>query len=209
MKAVAKVGWSLLALFATVNGVLALRYLLPKVPFPAEIDNFISRRTALELHALGGAIALIAGPLQFLPGFRSKHWTYHRRQGWVYCSGVLLGSLASFVLAPHAQTGWIASAGFLSLGIVWMVCTAVAVRFVISGNYAQHRRWMIRSYALTAAAITLRMYLPLSFAMKVPFDVGYPAIAWICWMPNLLVVELYLRLSTNPALELPEAAASS
>jgi hypothetical protein len=68
---------------------------------------------------------------------------------------------------------------------------------------------MIRSYALTAAAITLRMYLPLSFALKIPFEIGYPAIAWLCWVPNLLVAELYLQLSNNPAIELPEAAASS
>lgn len=209
MKPLAKLAWFFLALFAFANAVLALRYVLPQVPFPAELDNFVTRRPALALHALGGAIALLAGPLQFLPGFRSKHWTFHRRQGWVYCSGVLLGSLASFVLAPHAQTGRIASAGFLSLGIVWMGCTTLAVRFVIRGNYPQHRRWMIRSYALTAAAITLRMYLPLSFALKIPFEIGYPAIAWLCWVPNLLVAELYLQLSNNPAIELPEAAASS
>jgi uncharacterized membrane protein len=209
MKAVAKLGWFVLSLFALANAILALRYLLPKVPFPAELDNFITRRTALELHALGGAIALLAGPLQFLPGFRSKHWTYHRHQGWVYCGGVLLGWLATLTLAPHAQTGWIASAGFLSLGTVWIVCTAVAVRYILKGDAAQHRRWMIRSYALTAAAITLRMYLPIGFAAKLPFDVFYPAVAWLCWVPNLLAVELFLRFSAAPSIQIPKAIASS
>jgi uncharacterized membrane protein len=209
MKPLAKLAWFFLALFAFANAVLALRYLLPSVPFPAQIDNFVTRRPALAFHALGGAIALLAGPLQFLPGFRSKHWTFHRRQGWIYCSGVLLGWLATLALAPHSQTGWIASAGFLTLSTAWIISTALAVRFILKGNQVEHRRWMIRSYALTAAAITLRIYLPLIFVFKVPFEVGYPAIAWLCWVPNLLAAELYLQLRADPLIDLPKAVASS
>jgi len=52
-----------------------------------------------------------------------------------------------------------------------------------------HQRWMIRSLALTFAAVTLRVYLPLSVAVGLPFDVAYPVIAWVCWVPNLLVAE--------------------
>jgi len=137
----------------------ALRYLLPHVPFPVEMDNFIHRSIALSLHALGGAIALLAGPLQFVPQFRESNWNRHRLLGWIYCSAVLLGWCASLRIAPHSQTGWIASAGFLTLGAAWIVATGLAVRFILRGDVIKHRRWMIRSYALTAAAITLRMYL--------------------------------------------------
>ncbi len=72
MKRLPKVLWVILAVFAFANGLEALRYLLPHVPFPAELDNFIHRRVALSLHAMGGAIALMAGPLQFLPRFRES-----------------------------------------------------------------------------------------------------------------------------------------
>jgi len=157
-----------------VNGLEALRYLLPHVPFPAEIDNFIRRRIPLSLHALGGAIALMAGPLQFLPRFREGNWNRHRLLGWIYCGAVLLGWCASLWIAPHAQTGWIAAWGFLMLAAVWMVTTALAIRFILRGDAIQHRRWMIRSYALTAAAITLRTYLPLIFVFHWPFAIGYP-----------------------------------
>ena len=98
--------------FAFVNGLEALRYLLPHVPFPAEIDNFIHRRTALSLHALGGAMALMTAPLQFLPGFRESNWNRHRLLGWVYGGAVLLGCCASVWMVPHAQTGWIAAEDF-------------------------------------------------------------------------------------------------
>ena len=189
----------MLALFAFVNALGALRYLLPHVPFPAELDNFSQRRIALSLHALGGAIALLAGPLQFVPRFRESNWNRHRLLGWIYCSAVLLGWCASLWIAPHAQTGWIASAGFLALGAAWIVATGLAVQFILPGDALTHRRWMIRSYALAAAAITLRIYLPLSVAFHVPFSSAYPAIAWLCWIPNVLAVEVYLRFVPTPS----------
>jgi uncharacterized membrane protein len=189
----------MLALFALVNALGALRYLLPHVPFPVEMDNFIHRRIAFSLHALGGAIALLAGPLQFVPPFRERNWSRHRLLGWIYCCAVLLGWCASLWIAPHSQTGWIASAGFLTLGAAWIVATGLAVRFILRGDVIRHRRWMIRSYALTAAAITLRMYLPLIFVFHWPFSIGYPAIAWLCWIPNAVVVEVYLDFVPTPS----------
>ena len=193
MRRLPKILWVILAVFAFVNGLEALRYLLPHVPFPAEIDNFIHRRIPLSLHALGGAIALMTGPLQFLPRFRESNWNRHRLLGWIYCGAVLLGWCASVWIAPHAQTGWIAAWGFLTLGAAWIVTTGLAIRFILRGDAIQHRRWMIRSYALTAAAITLRIYLPLVLVFHWPFAIGYPAIAWLCWIPNVIAVELYLR----------------
>ena len=199
MRRLPKILWVILAVFAFVNGLEALRYLLPHVPFPAEIDNFIHRRIPLSLHALGGAIALMTGPLQFLPRFRESNWNRHRLLGWIYCGAVLLGWCASMWIAPHAQTGWIAAWGFLTLGAAWIVATGLAIRFILRADAIQHRRWMIRSYALTAAAITLRIYLPLVFVFHWPFAIGYPAIAWLCWIPNVIAVELYLRFVLTPS----------
>jgi hypothetical protein len=202
--------WFMLALFALVNALGALRYLLPHVPFPVEMENFTQRRLALSLHALGGAIALLAGPLQFVSRFRESNWNRHRLLGWIYCGAVLLGWCASLWIAPHSQTGWIASAGFLALGAAWIVATGLAVRFILRGEAVRHQRWMIRSFALTAAAITLRMYLPLIFVFHWPFTIAYPAIAWLCWIPNALTAELYLRFVPTPAhISLPANMAAS
>jgi hypothetical protein len=61
------------------------------------------------------------------------------------------------------------------------------------GRFIEHRAWMIRSFALTFAAVTLRLYLPLHLLFQVHFDDAYRAISFLCWVPNLLVAELYLR----------------
>jgi hypothetical protein len=108
--------------------------------------------------------------LQFVPRFRESNWNHHRLLGWIYCAAVALGWCASLRIAPHAQTGRIASAGFLALGAGWIVATGLAVRFILRGDAIRHRRWMIRSFALTAAAITLRIYLPLIFVFHWNFS---------------------------------------
>ena len=50
---------------------------------------------------------------------------------------------------------------------------------------------MIRSAALTFAAVTLRVYWPFLF-MTLGEEVGYTLVAWLCWVPNLVVAEWLL-----------------
>lgn len=208
MKAGAKIAWIVLALLALENSLGAFRYLLPTVPFPAPLPNFLNHRYLLALHAFGGGVALLVGPLQLLPPFRNRHWKFHRWTGWIYCGAVLVGGLAAMRLAEHAQTGRVASAGFFVLAVAWLVATGLALNFIVRGNVARHRRWMIRSYALTAAATTLRIYLPLSIVWRVDFSLAYPAIAWLCWVPNALFAEIYLWSAVEPAKAAPRTAVS-
>jgi uncharacterized membrane protein YozB (DUF420 family) len=187
--------WTLLAVLALGTGVVALRYGLPEVPFPAPLPNFTVRHNWLIAHAVFSAIALLAGPWQFLPSIRRRALAVHRWVGRIYCGTVLAGWITSVPIAANAQTGPIASAGFLTLGACWITTTAIAYRAIRRRQLREHRAWMIRSYALTAAAITLRQYLPVSLLTHVPFETSYPAIAWLCWIPNLLFAEWLIRRS--------------
>jgi hypothetical protein len=45
----------------------------------------------------------------------------------------------------------------------------------------------LRSFSLTFAAVTLRIYLSLSGLMGWQFASAYAVIAWLCWVPNLLI----------------------
>ncbi len=71
--------------------------------------------------------------------------------------------------------------------------TLLGWRAVLQGRFAVHRRWMIRSWALTLAAVTLRLYLPLVMVLDLPFLPWYRAISFLAWVPNLVVAELWLR----------------
>jgi hypothetical protein len=96
-------------------------------------------------------------------------------------------------LSLHAHTGTAASAGFEALGITWLTCTLLGLMHVRASRLPEHRRWMIRSYGLTTAAITLRLYIAGSGILAIPLEQSYPYIAWLCWIPNALLAELLIR----------------
>ena len=47
--------------------------------------------------------------------------------------------------------------------------------------------------ALTAAGIMLRVYLGIMLTLPIEFAEGYRVIAFLCWVPNIALAELYLR----------------
>ena len=92
----------------------------------------------------------------------------------MYVLAVLFGAVAGFALAPHSFGGWVAHAGFGLLAVCWLGATLNAYRHIRRGEVNAHRNWMIRSYALTLAAVTLRIWLPSSQLAGLAMAVAYP-----------------------------------
>ena len=98
-----------------------------------------------------------------------------------------------FALALDSFAGPVARAGFALLAVLWLGTSLRAYVCIRRRDIGAHRDWMLRSYALTLAAVTLRIYLPASQIAGIHFMVAYPAIAWLCWVPNLLLAEWLIR----------------
>lgn len=181
-------------LLALAIGPFSYRYLIPGAPLgaPEILANAFTRYGVLTLHAGLAATALILGPLQFFPAIRARRPRWHRRIGTLYVACCLGGGAAGLVLAFGTTAGPVASAGFGLLALAWMAATGNAWRLARARDFVRHRRWMIRSYALTLAALTLRLYLPLASVMHLSPDASYRAISFLCWIPNLIVAELWL-----------------
>jgi uncharacterized membrane protein len=187
------------AILAFVIALTAYRYLLPGMPgaAPNVLGNRFAHTGALVLHAGFAATALILGALQFFPRFRARWPAWHRRAGTLYVICCLVGGCAALLLAFGTTSGPIATTGFGLLGLCWLGSTANAWRYARARDFVRHRRWMTRSYALAFAAVTLRLYLPVLFIAHLDFDPGYRAISFLCWIPNLIVAELWLRFSAS------------
>ena len=84
--------------------------------------------------------------------------------------------------------------GFTGLAVLWLGCTGFALRAILQRRMQDHRDWMIRSYALTFAAVTLRLWLPLlTQASGVEFTEAYVTVSWLAWVPNLLIAEIAIQ----------------
>jgi hypothetical protein len=94
----------------------------------------------------------------------------------------------------NAQGGIVTQTGFATLAVLWGAATFIALCHAVARRINLHRRWMIRSYALTFAAVTLRLQVPI-WVLSLGTDyVGVlPIIAWACWVPNLIFAEWLIR----------------
>ena len=120
----------------------------------------------------------------------------------IYLVFVLLSGIAGFYIAFYASGGIIAQIGFTGLAIGWLFTTGMAYAAVLKRTIRSHENWMIRSYALCFAAVTLRLWLPLfQFGLGIEFFAGYRIIAWLCWVPNLLLAEAIIRIKSGNKME--------
>jgi hypothetical protein len=97
-------------------------------------------------------------------------------------------------MAQLAYGGWITTLGFTLLALSWLATAVMAYTRIRQKEVQAHERWMIRNYALTFAAVTLRLHLPLLTAvLGLEFVTAYRTVAWLAWVPNLLIVEWFLH----------------
>jgi hypothetical protein len=105
----------------------------------------------------------------------------------------LLAGPSGFIIGLYANGGWSSQLAFCLLAVLWLLFTFLAIYHIRLGNVSAHRRWMIRSFALTLSAITLRAwkYVLVAWFAPPPMDV-YRVVAWLGWVLNWVVVEIWL-----------------
>ncbi|MFK8016527.1 MAG: DUF2306 domain-containing protein [Gammaproteobacteria bacterium] len=134
-------------------------------------------------------VALVAGAAQFLPPLK-RYRRWHRAVGVTYCVAVTLGGIAGLQAASFAFGGASNTAAFGLMSTTWLVTTAMAIVSIARGNVRAHQLWMKRSYAVTLAAVTLRIELGLLIVVGgLSFAQTYLIVPWTSWVLNLLVVE--------------------
>lgn len=180
---------SVLAVLVACYG-FAFMFLPPEmVPGPIR-ERFVTWPWAGYGHVLGGGLALLLGPIQFSPWLRRNHIVWHRWLGRIYALAVLWAGAAGLFLAHYTFGGMAGQTGFSALAILWIISLVVAWIRIRQGNKGAHRKWMTRNFSLTLAAVSLRILLPVMTAvMGLEFEAAYAAIAWLCWVPNLVVTE--------------------
>jgi len=187
---------TVMILLGSLIAIASYRYLFGSVAVPETISANRYFDGWVLVHAASAATALLIGPLQFIARLRQSRPNVHRSIGAGYVIACLAGGLSALPLAIGTVAGPLAGAGFIALGTAWMTTVVIAVKCIKAGKIAAHRRWMVRSFGLTLAAVTLRLYLFVSGMLRIDFFLAYPVIAWACWLPNMLAVEWYLRSSS-------------
>ena len=162
--------------------------------------DFVANPHGVYLHVFAAAVALLLGPFQFSTRLRSARARLHRWMGRAYLGiGVFLGGLSGLYISQFAFGGVVARLGFATLALCWLYTGFRAFLAIRRRAIEEHRKWMVRNFSLSFAAVMLRLYIPAFVLAGADFAVAYPIIAWLCWLPNVVIAEWRFNSGHNNA----------
>ncbi|ARK09739.1 DUF2306 domain-containing protein [Fibrella sp. ES10-3-2-2] len=158
--------------------------------------------TGIGLHFAMGGIILVLGSIQLLDGVRLRFPAWHRWIGRVYVTACLLAALGGlvFIITKGTVGGPVMNVGFGLYGVLMFIAAIATYRYAVAGQLAQHRVWALRLYALAIGSWLYRMdygfWLLLTDGLGHTNTFGGPfdyVMAFFFYLPNLLVVEAFVR----------------
>lgn len=146
---------------------------------------------AFYVHTFSAVFALLAGFTQFSKQFLQDYRKLHKIFGRLYVWDILVINFpAGFIMAIYANGGLAGKMAFLTLDILWFWFTFKAFTAALNKNFKKHRDYMIRSYALTFSALTLRTWkIVMTHLGWVDVHHIYIVDAWLAFIPNLILAE--------------------
>ncbi len=186
-----RLGWLVMTVLSVGVALASLRYFILAAELaspPVILFNRINAPLSFLLHVAASVVALVVGPWQLSSRLRHSRPLWHRWGGRIYVAAVAIGGVSGLMIASTASSGPTAQWGFGMLAVLWLISTGMAVFYIQRRDIARHRVMMISSFALTFAAVTLRLYLPVVAVLPIPFSQWYSIVAWLCWVPNIVLV---------------------
>jgi hypothetical protein len=203
------VAYSFAAVVIGFTGVMVTK-ILPYMTFEHAI-NFLGTKpdavldrgyfmAAFYVHITSSVLVIFGGIFQFFPlSLREtkqpgRYLKVHRLIGKIYIASILLFAAPSgLVLAAFANGGLAAKVGFTLQCFVWWGTTYAAWRAILQRDWEKHAEMMLRSYAVTLAAMSLRTesYALVYFFGTKPMET-YLTVTWLSWVGNFFVAEVLI-----------------
>ena len=128
--------------------------------------SFADRRTLTLAHIVPGMLFMVLGPLQFVRGLRSKYPQVHRWCGRIFLTASAVVGFSGLSLAFGKTIGGVdEKAAIVLFGSFFLIALARALWYALRREFAQHREWMIRGYAIGLAVAAIRPIMVTFFAV--------------------------------------------
>ncbi len=181
-----------------------LKLTIPYFSFEIDVDFLLTKQAVIHIkiwrwafytHISTSLLVLVCGVVQFSQGILRRYPIWHRQLGKMYVLLILFASGPSgLIMAFYANGGIWAKTSFVVLTLLWMYFTAKAFMEIRRKRLRTHKAFMVRSYALTLSAVTLRLYSFILLPQLFRFygKDAYVFLAYISWLPNALIAELVI-----------------
>jgi uncharacterized membrane protein len=161
---------------------------------------FDDRRTLTLVHIVPAMLFMILGPLQFVRSLRTKYPQIHRWSGRIFLAASAVVGITGLTLAFGKTVGGVdEKAAIVLFGSFFLIALAKALRHALRRDFAQHREWMIRGYAIGLAVATIRPIMVTFFAAAMlrghrpdPHEFFGTAF-WIGFTLQMIVAEIWIQ----------------
>lgn len=167
----------------------------------AGLDEHFAKEKALTLlHVLPGMIFMVLGPLQFVRGLRTKYPAVHRWLGRIFLTASVVIGVTGLTMALRGTIGgWDEKSAILIFGSFFLAALRKALWYAMHRDFAKHREWMIRGYAVGLAVATIRPIMGGFFAAAAirgatpEPSTFFGKAFWIGFMAQTIAAELWIR----------------
>lgn len=157
--------------------------------------EFTWYKIAFFTHVYSSWLVIVLGFFQFWSWVRIQFNFIHKSFGKIYVFTILIFSAPSgLAMSFVANGGWISQSAFVILTLLWFYFTYIGYTSARNRNWEKHEKYMLRSYALTLSAVSLRLFkYILANTLELPPMDMYRIVSWAGWVINLFLVEIYIR----------------
>lgn len=182
----------------------------------AELDGHFANHATLTLaHILPAMLFMVFGPLQFVRGLRSKYPQIHRWSGRIFLTASAVVGVTGLTMAFGKTIGGVDEKAAITLfGAFFLIALAKAFRHALRREFAQHREWMIRGYAIGLAVAIIRPIMGTFFAAALLQGLApepkefFGTAFWIGFTLQMIAAEIWINY-TRPATIASAASAVS
>lgn len=170
----------------------------PDIAFLAFKQQYIGNfywKTAFYIHVFSAVFTLFAGFTQFSNFILTEQKYWHKLIGKIYVVLILFVNFPSGMVLAICANGLLPSKiAFVILDCLWFLFTLKAYLAIRKGKIESHKKYMMRSFALTFSAITFRLWkIILLNLTSLDEATIYMVDAWLGFVPNLIFIEFIIR----------------
>jgi hypothetical protein len=174
----------------------------PRFAEGAAVDAAFATHPLLTLiHILPAALLIVLMTVQFVPGVRARHLTWHRWSGrLIIVLGFVVG-ISALVMSYTVPIGGANETAATTLfALLFLTFLILGFRSARKRRIVQHREWMLRAFGVVLGIATTRPIMGAFFAARRLSPHEFFGIAfWLGFSTTLLGAEAWIHLSERPS----------